>query len=1360
MEQQDSVKGELQTLIMLEQQQNQTLDAIHSKGAFNPTAAQVNGFGFGASHYAPNTGGFQRMPVVGEYMNQMSSALNYANNMPGMQQLNNAAQSVRNAAVVNNLDSANWITMNQSKLSMEARELRGATIGEKMATGTLGAASMLSGWAGQGLAGAVMPGFFGSIIGGAVGGAAVGAVVDIAADQTKQNFAYNRYLLQNSYRFINPFESNNDRNISGFNRRERWDTANWLRKFNTSMKISDDDTMTLLKGFTEGNLLRDVSDVDTFKKKMTELTKSVKTMALSLNETYEEVVQTMADLKKAGLDTRDYKVIAGLGKVTGSFTGQDAGQTVDYQTNLATALNSGTSLDVNKTMSLVQGTESFFGALYTDAEKNQDNDEKARMLYNRINNRGGIEGATSDYLQMSKELLGSNNSWFNQSGAAFYRWNGSNWVFSKEDYEAYKNQDLNTITQIATNKMFDAGTTASQLWTNNSGNIMMGTFGGNLKDMNGLFSAIVNAAKSTAGMEGWTTEQVMESLFGLSGENTKFFAGMTDAVNARPELYNQINAMAFAQTMSDEVMSNRAGLGYELKNTWGKFTDVIGDVVAPIGSGFNAFGEWFSDKWYGGVADMNKLRARWGQMDWDGSPTKGIEDALAKYAEAVKEAGYENAKGAVDLGINGGDVVGTRGVYSSIDKLADALKGLADNVTDYAQIIRDAADESNVSENVAAVAVKALGIKDAGGIENIVNQLGSYNNLSPEDALRQVLKNNGLSDNQVNKALKSLNLPEFMTDNQESYLKGANRETNQNSDTAKYFGAADGRAFSKVANLSDAARGVFGGANQDVFLANALGIDVAVKDDFLSTHTNKDMSEEDRNRVSRATLANISETISMLQDEKRWNSLTFQDAYDRLSILATGIPFLESRGVSTSSLKASLASNDRTAAISAVLNDPRASVEDIMGKYLLGTDEKRAYYAEATGNSADKVSTKQFEEFLNNGSAGMYDSETSNILAKYANLTPDEVKDAIEKDMYGVSSGEKKASIKSTLIGALTAGAVGGPGAAIQNLWTSMGINGITQLFKKKSPDEEIKKTGAALTQAGQAILDSISDPSVRNQLSEIITSDNGATAKQLRSFGVSDNLITSYVSAKEKADAAVNVKKQGQAAIEAFENYQADSEAKADAYIMLGQALNLNPSKLKAMRKSLTGFDKKSVNQIESLFENAGGILSGQMFGEYIGTTVTDENRQDIEDQLSKALQAGGMFSQDQISSLVSGFASSKYMANGKALTGDSVNKFTEYVLSSITNGDLTPSSDASLKKSMDDLKGSVDEATEAIKNTKGYKDNSDSNNNLPGPNFSPNQGNSSATAGNLTLNANGSSSSSYNGTSTGRGLTIPGVG
>lgn len=1267
MEQQDSIKGELQTLITLEQQQNQTLDAIHSRGAFNPTASQVNGFGFGASHYAPNAGGFQKVPVVGEYMNQMSSALNYANNLPGMEHLNNFSQNVRNAAVASNLESANWATMNQSKLSMEAREVKGANIGEKLATGTLGAASIFSGWAGQTVGGALGTGLVGSIVGGMAGGAVLGAYADIAADQTKQTFAYNRYLAQNSYRFINPFESKNDRNVSGFSRNERWDTSNWLRKFNTDMKISDDDTMTLLKGFTEGDLLRDVSDVDTFKKKMTDLTKSVKTMALSLNETYEEVVQTMADLKKAGLDTRDYKAIAGLGKVTASLTGQDAGDVVNYQKNLASALSNGTSLNVNKTMSLVQGAESFLGALYTDAEKNQNNEDlsqqqrdDATLLFNRINNRGGIEGATSDYLQVSKELLGNNGTWFNQNGAAFYDWDeeSQTWKFNKDKYNQLKGRSLSEINAEATRTLEASqggvgDMTATQKWLENSGNIMMGDFGGNLQDLAGLFETITNAAKQTAGYNGWSTEAVMESLFGIKGEDSKFMSQITDSINARPELFNQINAMSFAQTMADDVMSNRVGAGYEVKNWWEKQKDAIGDTVAPVANLFSKAGQNISDWWYGGITDMNLLRERWGKMDWESSPTKSVEDALAKFAEASKNAGSSDSDVNKILGLTGKNAdLSDRDMYSSIDKLAKALSGLADNADEYAKIIRNAADESNVSENVAAAALSTLGAKDANSGsfgKSIISQLSSYKKMgySDEEALRNILKAYNASDEDINNAVNGLKDENsvFHADTTESTIN-KNQPSVQ---TEKFFGSPDNRQRSKALELdSDMAKMLrvpYGKLNATEPLAKVLGVD-----------------ENNDSQFADALLSNIDQSARMMNNGK-WDELTFQEQLDRAFVVRNGMAILDNRGLGSDAIKEARENSN-------IFHSFADTKSDIQYE-LLNTDEKRDYYEKMTNGA--RIDSANVANFIQNGSIGYYDSEESSEMSKYGNMTADKAAKAIKKDL--------------------------------KTSWWNM----------KNTTGDKSYKANNDFIQAKQKLKDSVNDDLV-DELSSYLDSGDVSADTLVDKYKLNESDVNSYMSVKDTADKQnkkVDAEKELQLTLE---NYKEESAARADAYTMLGGAIGMDSSKLNQMKKNLSkkNLSKLTLNQANSLFDNARDALGEQMFGNYIGVTVDDSNREAIVGQLTKTLSSSGIFKQEQIASLVSNYAE-KSLTTGTTINGDNVNTFMQSVMGTLTNGTgLTETS--KLNNSMDKLTSSVDAATEAIKGIPFWKDkdgNKDSGNN-----------------------------------------------
>lgn len=1281
MEQQDSVKGELQTLIMLEQQQNQTLDAIHSKGAFNPTVQQTGGFGFGASHYVPNMGGIQRIPVAGEYMNQIHNAMNFTQNIPGMEPLNNFAAKVRNATVNSRVESTNPLYANESKMSMEARELSGANLGEKMATGTLSGVSMLSGFAGSSIGSALGSGMIGSLVGGAVGGAAVGAFVDIGVDQMKQNFAYNKYLLQNSYRFINPFESNNDRNAAGFNRSERWDTANWLRKFNTKMKISDDDTMMLLQGFTEGDLLRDTSDVESFKKKMEQLTKSVKTMALSLNETYEEVVQTMADLKKAGLDTRDYKAIAGLGKITGSFTGQDAGNVVDYQTKLAKALANGTSLDINKTMSLVQGTESFLGYLYSEAEKNQDTDENARLLYNRINNRGGVEGATSDYLQISKEMLGTNGTQFNVAGAAFYDYKNGQWVFNKDRYEQYKNSDFNTIAKAGAANMQAAGKAGIAEWQSNAGNIMMGDFGSDVSSMADLFRTIVNAAKRTSGMEDWSTANVMENIFGIKGEDTKFMSQLTDEINNHPDIPGKINAMAFAQTAMDDVLSNRVGFGYELKNMWEGAKDTIGDLFSPIGRFFGWAGEGISDWWYGGTTDMNKLRERWGSMDWDNSPTKGLRDALAEYARVAQKTGYSGDNIYSELGIDKTSDITSRGVYSSIDKLAEALQGLADDVTSYAQVIRNAAEKSNVSEGVAAAAVKELGITDSTKAQEAIGKIGEYkqSGLTEENALRKYLEENGKPKEEVDKIINQVNQrgSEYFADDLEITTNDANYGKDETAE--KLFGAKDNRRELAAAKVKDIDEDNIDNASIPAArMAAIFGINYDESEKNVIGHTK--IKEEDLTRISQATMENMSETAVMFSNGD-FNNLSAQEKYDRLYAFSQGASFLKNRGIDLSDdIKKAIEQNDDLKTLSkfsgiGVLSNlvPDDDITtnqvfvDTAKKYILDNDDIRQYYEEKKKTTNSRSETESFKDFIKNGAAGMYDTTLSEKIKKETEgMTVNEMKDYFSDkiDEAGGSNGDQG-------------------------------------------------KRNREFEQARQKMLESVgNDINKRRELAQYLEDNGKSSAKEIKDkFGIDQGTAEDYVTKRNAVGANAEYLASLRNAYSVADNQEEDSEARADAYMMLGRAVGVSADKKKIIEKNLKNFNKMTPDQIDEVFKNAGDVISESMFGDFAGQKVTAENREAIGQQLVASLSSSGMFKQDQINDMVSYYINgtdnngNQILKDGQTLDNDSMSKFVSAVMNNITNGTMT-NEDTNLKSSMDSLKKSVDNATEAIKGTEGYKD------------------------------------------------------
>ena len=601
MQDHDSVKNELQTLIMLEQQQASALHSLNSK-------ADMGGMPVGGAHFG--------MPGTGLYGPSVYGGIC------------GAGIGTADFAMTANLDSANHVWLNQSKLSAEARQLGVSRGGERLATGTM---SALSGAASIGttlLAGG---------IGGALGGAAIGLGIDIGADQLKQNYAYDQYLLQNSYRFINMMESNNKRGVAGFNRSERWETANFLRHFNTDMKISDDDTMTILKGFTEGDLLREAKDVETFKDQMTKLTKSLKTMALTLNESYEEVAELMSTMKKQGIDTRNYEVYAAQSKIVGGLIGADAADTMQYQLSTASSLTAGTMLSTDRMMGTVGSAQAYMGKIYDEALAGKDMSQEMALRYNRIVNRGGVDAATSDYLSATSGIL-RNNQIMGYYGASFFDWDGTTWQFNRSAFDAYTsgNMSMSELQKISSSKLNASGNAGKSMWQNIGSELLENSLA-NVSDRASLIKGWINAARATnPSMQNMADAEVMKYVLGLSGEDSTFVADITGLISADGgKYYDKVVSASVAQRFMDELNSNRVGAGYAMKNWWGSVKDTVGDFFSPIGRGWNAMTEKIQDWYYGKeYYDVKKL---WSDTDFTKSFGEQFDSTY--YTDLIKSLG-------------------------------------------------------------------------------------------------------------------------------------------------------------------------------------------------------------------------------------------------------------------------------------------------------------------------------------------------------------------------------------------------------------------------------------------------------------------------------------------------------------------------------------------------------------------------------------------------------------------------------------------------------------------------------------------------------------------------------------------------
>ena len=1296
MEQTDSIKGELQTLIALEQQQVETLGAIHSRGAFNPTASQVGGFGFGQSHYALGMGGFQNIPMVGSYMNQVSGALNYGRDVFGGTAvgaaMNNFQSNMRNAMVSQNLDSVGIFGANQSKMSNEAREMQAANIGAKLSSGALGAASIMAGTAGsslgslagQTLFGGMFGGLAGSLLFGAAGGALVGGAVDIAADQVKQNYAYDRYLLQNSSKFINVFESNNDRNVGGFNRKERWDMSNWLRHFNTEKSITDDDTMTLLKGFTEGDLLREVSNVDQFKEKMSQLTDSIKSMALSLNETYENVAQMMADLKKKGIDQRDYKNIAATSKVIGGLTGQDSSEVMENTTDLAYSIAQkygNAELDPDKILRSVQGTTAYIGQMY------EKGDEKTRNL---ITNFGGQEAAASAISDTMYGLLAENSTQFSMYSAAFMDWDDTakTFKFNKDRYNQFKNEgwNLTELANIGTTNLQNSGLEAIGYWKSHQGEIMQEAFG-SASDQVSYIQAILAGAENTAGFQDTSTAFKLENLLGIDGAQANLLTAYLDTVTGdNGKLERQMAAAGVAQTMVSNYQSDHPGAWYSLKNLWGAAKDEVGDAADNIFSPFRKFGQWFSDKWVGKpVEDVQNL---WMETDWSKNPFDDFDESMKQYQQALFESGDEAGAVRVASEMFGGSYstdVGTRNVYNSIEELIAVIKNLTNDSEKLAEVIREASKNGNVSENTAAGIVKSLGITDPVKATKVINRLSAeiQNGATEEEATKTVLTEYGVTDEAAqNKVIKDYGIggtnsgmsqERFLTMNKLDNIDRATLETSQRmllSDDSVSVSALDidkrrtsspiramqnapelylnemlglGYSDHKAGDITDMFKNDYEGDGISVIA----GITLPGKRSGVRGFTDNELMSMDAELSEPLRQAsNLVKEFKQKGESSQWATLSQEERYNNLVLLRQGYEYYKDREMLDENFVKNIFGGIN-------IDELDSSASEAIKKYMFVGDETQ-FYGTFLYGKAPKT-WEEFREGLQKAQNG--ENKAMSGYADIGGKTVDEAKEWIKQELTNLNEDfkdeqynflDKEARLKTYI--EKNYGETGN-GA----LWQNIESGAITNM-------EDYEKF-----------------------MSENKLGTNGNLNTLVSEYFSAQDSFTPY---KEKRQALLN----SQALLE-------DTDTKLLAYQTgfksLGRVLGMDEDQLDKIEGELsTKFssgDSKTKDQIGASVDKVRSYLGDHLFGAYSGQQVTEENVTQIQSKLINALTATGSMDSVQAQDLAQQFA-----GIGTTLTSDAIGDFTNTVMSSITWGEN--SAETQLKSAIEDNTRALEANTAAL--------------------------------------------------------------
>lgn len=593
MEQQDSIQQELQNLSRLQSEQVEVLRDMSAKSDSRQARedARMQSEQMRNLSYGPTA-------MYNAFNNQMMSANPFdmnRNNPYAAHIQEQFGSSMNNVIGQQGRYSLLGTLSPSSRDSIQARNLTGMTYGSSVAQAGVAAVGSA---ASLGLTFATMKlPLVASLGAGMLGSAAISAYVNEATDEMKKNNALSKYLYKNSGLFMDSKESSNPTSVSGFTIEQSNEAANFVRTMNTDFYMKDEEVMTLLQKYTEGGLLKDVNGLDSFKEKMKSLTKSVKEGALMLNETYDSIADLMADMKKAGIDEKNFNDLMGMSKVLSGITGENGSDIIRNFTEFIKSLVNGTSIDATKVSSRLTNNAIYVDEYYNQLEQGYKNgklDFVGRSNYNYIKNLGGPTAA-SEQLTAALETIPDNKA-MSDLALSFFDWNGSDWQFNSQSFANFKNsnytvEQLEAIAQQKLQSLNDSGQgNATLKWQNQAGNYIRDSLTGSQ-----LTTAIqkgLNAYTDSSFLSAQHIDEstVLKNYFGITDSSMyNLIKGTLDFRGDNPSLENQYTLQNIWQQRATSKLAETPSFKEIVSSKFEKVGDSITQWAVDLDSQLGAF---------------------------------------------------------------------------------------------------------------------------------------------------------------------------------------------------------------------------------------------------------------------------------------------------------------------------------------------------------------------------------------------------------------------------------------------------------------------------------------------------------------------------------------------------------------------------------------------------------------------------------------------------------------------------------------------------------------------------------------------------------------------------------------------------
>lgn len=606
-----------------------------------------------------------------------------------------------------------------SQMSLTSRTLTAMDQGSRFAQAGMAAVGAgLSTGASWGI-GALLPGVAGMGL-GMVGGAVAGLYADATIDEIKKNSALKKYIYKNSSMFINPFESNNDRGVAGFSRKETEDAANFIRTMNDELFMSDDDMMTLLQKFTEGGLLKETKDLDTFKEKMTSLSKTVKEGALMLNETYDSIADLMAEMRAAGIDQKSFKDLMSSGSLLGSLLGEDGSETIRDFIEWIQNFNAGTGNDSEKTYGRLEDTTIYMSQWYDELKNKDDLTFTESQNLNMIQNLGGADEASKYTLALMEKMVEKEQ--FKNTGLYFYDFDeeSKEFKFNSDSFKDFVSgdlslQEMHDLSTKKLNELTDKGYgSAVTLWQNQYSSY----YKDSLEDgqMADFVARVLDAYTSDPQMiaNGYDYRGILSMLGVEDAGNQNLLTGFLDYKGSNPGLAQKIKLQDLWQQQTVTKLAETPTFTEQIKSGWESFKDGFTQIGVDLDNALGNVMQKVQD-WWTGYEPTAKYDSTFTTsskienytFDEVVNNTKQTNDILAAGFSSLKEMqekGYtidQDLYNFMEKKFNVADktVEYDRDIITNWDDLAQGIKDSKDEITKIAE-------KNELSETIVAALFK------------------------------------------------------------------------------------------------------------------------------------------------------------------------------------------------------------------------------------------------------------------------------------------------------------------------------------------------------------------------------------------------------------------------------------------------------------------------------------------------------------------------------------------------------------------------------------------------------------------------------------------------------------------------------